>query len=170
MPVISRVVSMVLRVAEIAFAGVVIGVTSKYLHDYRSGTGQPLGRFIYVEIVAALSILFGLLWLLPFAAGFFHWPVDLFLSFAWFAAFGVLVNYVDGRTNCGGDTFDWSGIRHGGYCGRWKADEAFSFLSAIVWICSAIVGLWFIHRERRKEVRHTDGAYTRRPWFRRSRV
>ncbi|KAK5555136.1 hypothetical protein LTR46_006766 [Exophiala xenobiotica] len=158
MPVLSRVLSIVLRVAELAFAAVVLGVTSKYLHDYRSGSGAPLARFIYVEVVAAISVLFALLWLLPFASGFFHWPVDLFLSFAWFAAFGLLVNYVNGRTNCGGNTFDWSGIRHGGTCGRWKSNEAFSFLSAIVWIFSGLVGLWFIHRERRKTVRATDGA------------
>ncbi|KAJ9499599.1 hypothetical protein H2202_005182 [Exophiala xenobiotica] len=158
MPVLSRVLSIFLRVAELAFAAVVLGVTSKYLHDYRSGSGAPLARFIYVEVIAAISVLFALLWLLPFASGFFHWPVDLFLSFAWFAAFGLLVNYVNGRTNCGGNTFDWSGIRHGGTCGRWKSNEAFSFLSAIVWIFSGLVGLWFIHRERRKTVRATDGA------------
>jgi len=158
-----------LRVGEIAFAGVVAGIVGSYLDDYKKGSGLPLARFIYIEVVAGLSLLFGLLWLLPFASGFFHWPVDLFLSFAWFAAFGLLVNYVD-RTTCGGDAFDWGGITHGGFCGRWRANEAFSFLSAIVWMLSAIVGLWFIHRESRKAVAASDRGYARRPWFRRSRV
>ncbi|EXJ92310.1 hypothetical protein A1O3_00860 [Capronia epimyces CBS 606.96] len=157
MPVISRLLSIALRVGEIAFAAVVAGIVGSYLHDYRSGSGLPLARFIYIEVVAGLSILLALLWLLPFASGFFHWPIDLILSFAWFAGFGLLVNYVN-KTTCGGHTFDWAGITHGGFCGRWKSNEAFSFLSAIFWLVSALVGLWFIHRERSKTAPADDRA------------
>ncbi|KIW99855.1 uncharacterized protein Z518_10783 [Rhinocladiella mackenziei CBS 650.93] len=157
MPIISRILSMGLRVAELAFAGVVAGIVGSYLHDYQTGSGWPLARFIYVEVIAGVSLLFGLLWLLPFASSFFHWPVDLLLSFAWFASFGVLVDYIDG-TDCDEDTFDWSGITEGGFCGRWKAAEAFSFLSAIVWILSAMVGIWFIRRDRRKATPAHDRA------------
>jgi hypothetical protein len=87
MPVISRIVSMGLRACELAFAGVsatpnrkgplsnraqvVAGVVGSYLDDHR-GNGWPLARFIYIEIVAGISLLLGLLWLLPFAGGFFH--------------------------------------------------------------------------------------------------
>jgi len=167
---------MALRVGELAFAATVVGLVGSYLHAYKSGSGWPLARFIYIEIIAGLSILFALLWLLPFAGGFFHWPVDLLLAFAWFAAFALLVNYVDNRTGCSGSTFHWGGITHGGFCGRWRASEAFSFLSALFWLASALVGLWFIRRERRKGATPTDGAgadggYARRgPWYRRSRV
>jgi len=155
MPILSRVLSIGLRIGELAFAGVVAGIVGSYLNDYHKGSGEPLARFIYIEIVAGLSLLFALLWLIPFAGGFFHWPVNLFLSLAWFAAFALLVNYVDG-TSCGGSAFHWGGITNGGFCGRWRANEAFSFLSAIFWIVSAFVGLWFMHRERRKTV--NDGA------------
>ncbi|OAL40295.1 hypothetical protein AYO20_00031 [Fonsecaea nubica] len=151
MPVISRIVSMGLRVCELAFAGVVAGIVGSYLDDYRHGNGWPLARFIYIEIVAGISLLLGLLWLLPFAGGFFHWPMDIILSFAWFASFGLLVEWASG-TGCDGDTFDWNQISFHGFCGRYRAAEAFSFLSAIFWILSALVGLWFVHRERRKTV------------------
>ncbi|EXJ94056.1 hypothetical protein A1O1_02449 [Capronia coronata CBS 617.96] len=157
MPVISRILSIALRVAEIAFAAVVAGLVGSYLHDYRSDSGLPLARFIYVEIIAGISILLGLLWLLPFASGFFHWPVDLLLSFAWFAAFGLLVNYVN-RTTCGGHTFDWGHLTRGGFCQRWRSTEAFSFLSAIIWLASALLGLWFIRRERNKTAPVDDRA------------
>ncbi|KAL2436925.1 hypothetical protein ABEF95_015463 [Exophiala dermatitidis] len=182
MPVISRILSIALRGGQLAFAAVVAGIVGSYLHGYRHGSGLPLARFIYIEIVAAISILLALLWLLPFSAGFIHWPVDLLLSFAWFAAFALLVNYVD-RTSCGGHTFNWGGITRGGVCNRWKANEAFSFLSAIFWMLSALLGLWYIHRESRKVARggapHADpaapiaaddAAYPRRRWYRRSRV
>jgi len=170
MPVISRLVSIVLRLGELAFAGIVAGITGVYLHDYRADSGQPLARFIYTEVVAGVSILFALLWLLPFASGFFNWPIDLFVSFAWFAVFGILVNWMNDTNVCTGDTFAWEQISFKGACGRWRAIEAFSFLSALFWILSALVGIWFIHRERRKTAHVHDATYSRRPWFRRRRA
>jgi hypothetical protein len=110
-----------------------------------------LARFIYIEVVAGISILLGLLWLLPFASGFVHWPVDVFISIAWFAAFGILVQWRNTHPGaCASGTFNWDEISFNGDCGRWRATEAFSFLSAIFWLVSALVGIWFIHRERRK--------------------
>ncbi|KAK4934690.1 hypothetical protein LTR10_024108 [Elasticomyces elasticus] len=162
MPVISRIASMALRVAELVFAAVVIGNISSYLHQYHRNSGLPLARFIYVDIIAGLSILLALLWLLPFASGFFHWPIDLLLSFAWFAAFAILINYISNHTSCRGHTNVGLSGTNTGYsnglgCGRWRAAESFSFLSAIFWLISALLGLWFIHRERSKRVR-ADGA------------
>lgn len=107
-------------------------------------------------MIAGVSILFSLLWLLPFASGFFGWPLDLILSAAWFAAFGLLVDSLDGQ-NCG-RTFDWSGIGREGFCDRWKAAEAFSFLSAIFWLVTGLIGIWFITRNKRGDTLATDPA------------
>ncbi|KAH2004247.1 hypothetical protein KXV45_002047 [Aspergillus fumigatus] len=144
MPVISRLVSIVLRVAEIAFAAVVAGVIGYYLHQFSDIDAWPQARWIYTEVVAGLSILLGLIWLIPFSSGFFSWPsnkenLQLMLSFlsldSPLSAFS---------TNS---------------CGRWKAAEAFSFLSAIVWLASALVGIWFTFRVRGA---NADGYYGRR--------
>jgi hypothetical protein len=40
---------------------------------------------------------------------------------------------------------------HGGRCGEWKAMEAFSFASAILWVASAILSLW-VERKLRKQM------------------
>lgn len=64
-------------------------------------------------------------------------PVDILLSLAWFAAFGVQVDTND-RFNCG-SIWQWGAITDDTYCGRWKAAQAFSFLSAIVWAATALV-------------------------------
>jgi hypothetical protein len=138
MPVVSRLVSIVLRVAEIAFAAVVAGIIGYYLHQFSDIDAWPQARWIYTEVVAGLSILLGLIWLIPFSSGFFSWPFDVVISFAWFAAFGILVDAIH-KLNCGSiwhwhfDTYSTNS------CGRWKAAEAFSFLSAIVWLTSALV-------------------------------
>ena len=64
--------------------------------------------------------------------------MDIIISLAWFAAFGVLVDTI--KTHYCGGIFSW---HFGGWgesmCGKWKAAEAFSFLSAIVWLASGIV-------------------------------
>lgn len=63
--------------------------------------------------------------------------VDIILSLAWFAAFGILVDAIH-RLDCG-SIWHWSGFLSGDTCGRWKAAEAFAFLSAFVWLVSGIV-------------------------------
>ncbi|KAL4904539.1 hypothetical protein BDW74DRAFT_154088 [Aspergillus multicolor] len=153
MPVVSRVVSIVLRIAEIAFAAVVAGIIGWFLNRFGDLEVWPKARWIYTEVIAGISILFGLIWLIPFSAGLLLWPLDLLISFAWFAAFGVLVDAND-RLNCG-SIWTWGVITDNTFCGRWRAAQAFSFLSAIVWIASALVGMWFTFRVRR----HTTDTY-----------
>lgn len=91
MAALARIVSMILRAAELVFAAIVAGVIGDYLHK-SNGTAWFLGRFIYTEVVAGLSILLALLWLLPFSSTFIHWPVDIFISILWWVAFALLVN------------------------------------------------------------------------------
>jgi hypothetical protein len=71
--------------------------------------------------------------------------VDVLISFGWFAAFGILVDAIHDLP-CG-SIWSWH-FRGDSVCSRWKAAEAFSFLSAIVWLVSALVGIWFTFRKR----------------------
>ncbi|KAJ5709137.1 hypothetical protein N7493_010471 [Penicillium malachiteum] len=158
MPVISRLLSIPLRIAEIAFGAVVAGIIGHYLASYDSIEPWPEARWIYTEVIAGLSILLGLIWLIPFSSGFFSWPLDILISFAWFAAFGILVDAIK-HLPCG-SIWSWH-FRGSSVCGRWKAAEAFSFLSAIVWLVSALVGIWFTFR-----VRDSGAGSTRRRWGR----
>ncbi|KXJ90955.1 hypothetical protein Micbo1qcDRAFT_163654 [Microdochium bolleyi] len=155
---IMQIAGMVLRAAELAFGAIVAGINGSYLHDMHKlrVDSWPLARFIYTEVVAAIAIFFALIWLLPFSSSFTNYPFDFFISILWFIAFGLLVHYEDG--SCGA-IFDWSDvtIRGASVCGRWKAVIAFSFLSAICWLVSAIIGmLWVRDRQTRR--------YERRRW------
>ncbi|PFH62598.1 hypothetical protein XA68_12850 [Ophiocordyceps unilateralis] len=152
MSALDRIVSLILRAAEIAFAVIVAAVTGYYLHN-NSGSAWSLARFIYTEVVAGISILLGLLWLLPFASTFSHWPADIFISLLWWASFALLVNLVG--TSCGA-IFDWQNVSPtGDECGRVKADIAFAFLSAVVWLASALVGLFWTGRHERRSMRRS---------------
>jgi len=119
-------------------------------------------RFIYTEVVAAISIFLAIIWLFPFSGSFVHWPLDLFISICWFVAFGLIVNLLDGTC---GYVFDWQGVNLRGVdsCGNWKAVIAFSFVSAILWLVSAIIGIIWVRDHERKYQRRSG-------WGRRSRV
>lgn len=162
--ILTDIVSLILRLAELAFAAIVAGLTGSYLHAMRYSSSWHQGRFIYTEVVAGLSIFLAILWLFPFSGSFIHWPVDLVISLCWFAAFGLMVNWLNG--SCG-YVFNWTGISFNGTntCSEWKADIAFAFLSAICWLASALLGLWWIYRRQSVPA----GTTTRRRWYR-SRV
>ncbi|CCC08852.1 hypothetical protein SMACR_08339 [Sordaria macrospora] len=159
------IISIILRLAELAFATIVAALNGRFLHAVRGTSTWDLGRHIYTEVVAGLSILFAIIWLFPFSSSFIHWPMDLVISIMWFVSFGLLVNWLNGAC---GYVFDWDNVGFGGAgsCGEWKATVAFAFLSAICWLVSALVGLYWVRRHTRAPV---DTGYRRRRWYR-SRV
>jgi hypothetical protein len=85
----SRIVSVFLRFGEFVCAGVVLGLMAHLLRKYDHTHTGPLAREIYTIVVAALSTLFALVWLIPTKRNLLHYPFDLLLSVAWFAAFGM---------------------------------------------------------------------------------
>lgn len=88
---LDRLVSLILRSAELVFAAIVAGVTGDYLHKSHASAWDQ-GRFIYTVVVAGISIFLALIWLFPFSSTFTHSPVDIFISILWWVAFGLLAN------------------------------------------------------------------------------
>lgn len=97
--ILADLISMILRLAELVFAAIVLGITSHYLHITQGVSAWDQGRFIYTDVVAALAVILAIIWLFPFSGSFIHWPADLFISIAWFVSFGLLVNWLNG--SCG---------------------------------------------------------------------
>jgi len=157
-------VSLLLRIGELAFSATVAGLTGQYLHAEKHASAWSKKRFIYTEVVAGLGILFSLLFLLPFATSFIHWPADFILFALFMVAFGLLANFI-GPMNCG-SIWHWNGITGKSTCSKFKADIAFCFLASIFFLASALLGLWVVHRHRRTAT--TDRA--RRRWYRSSRI
>ncbi len=94
--ILADLTSMILRLAELVFAAIVLGITSHYLHLTKGVSAWNQGRFIYTDVVAALSVILAIIWLFPFSGSFIHWPADLIISIAWFVSFGLLVRWLDG--------------------------------------------------------------------------
>jgi hypothetical protein len=77
---------------QLAFSATVAGLTGQYLHQHKSTSAWDEKRFIYTEVVAAIGILFSLIFLFPFAGSFLHWPADLLLFILYIVAFALLTN------------------------------------------------------------------------------
>jgi hypothetical protein len=162
----SRMASIFLRFGQFVSGAVVLGLMAHFVHQWDKYGIGPSGREIYTLVIAALSVLFSLIWLIPTTASMLHYPFDLVLSAAWFASFGALVNWIH-KLHCG-SAFHWGGLTRGDYCGRWRASEAFAFISACFWFASFLLGVYVYHRVTPVA---TDGTRTsRRRWGRSSRV
>jgi hypothetical protein len=81
-----------------------------------------------------------------------HFAGDILLAMAWFAAFGIDVNWMEKHNGCSNGAFRWRGMWHGGRCGKWKAIEAFSFISGCFWVVSAVLSLWVEKKLRKRGV------------------
>ncbi|MCJ1367114.1 hypothetical protein MMC16_006246 [Acarospora aff. strigata] len=173
MPISPRLVNIPLRIGELAFAATVAGLIGRYLHRVHNTRAWDHKRFIYTEVVAGLAMLLALLWLIPFNANIVHHVVDLLMFVLWMIAFGLLVNFI-GPLKCG-SVFSWGDITEKGTCQRWKAAVAFTFLSAMFWLASALLGMWMARRARRNVVA-TDGTHgaatgaPRRKWYSNAKV
>ena len=84
--------SLCLRIGELAFTAVVAGLTGQYLHQHKSASAWDEKRFIYTEVIAAIGILYSLLFLLPFMSSFWHWPMDFALFAGTLIAFALLAH------------------------------------------------------------------------------
>jgi len=156
--ILEDILSLILRIGELAFTAVVAGLTGQYLHQTRGTSAWSKKRFIYTEVIAAIGILFSLLFLLPFLASFVHWPMDLLLFAGTMIAFGLLAHYIS--PSCG-SIWNWHGLANGGSCDKFKADIAFLFLASIFFLASALLGIYVMRKYRNR-----DGT-GRRGWYRR---
>ncbi|KUL81559.1 hypothetical protein ZTR_09233 [Talaromyces verruculosus] len=142
--VIPRYLLITIRLGQFAFGAVVTGIIGYFISLFDTDDASfLLGRWIFVEVLAGLSVILGLIFLLPAFLSFFIWPIDVVIALAWFAAFGLLFDALDGIV-CGG--FDGLGPVDGGNCSTWEAAEAFSFLSAFAWLVTGFLGLYLVWR------------------------
>jgi hypothetical protein len=63
--IVSRLVSLVLRIAQFVFAAIVLGLTSYFLYERSRYNVGPFGRVVFAVIWASLSVIFAIIWAIP---------------------------------------------------------------------------------------------------------
>jgi len=138
----ARLFSFILRGLEFVTSVIVLGITSFFIH-YRNNYGYtPRKREIYTEVIATFSVIASIVLLIPTRGSFLHAGVDLFFSFALFAAFGSLYEWY-GNVDCSNQGYRLAKFGFRGHsrakCETWKTDEAFAFIAASLWLMSAFL-------------------------------
>ena len=75
--IVTRVVSLVLRVCQFVFAAIVLGLTAYFLYQRsRYGTG-PFGRVVFAVIWSSFSIIAAIIWAIPTTSSITGYVSDL---------------------------------------------------------------------------------------------
>ncbi|RMZ67158.1 integral membrane [Pyrenophora seminiperda CCB06] len=158
--ILTRIISLVLRTAQWVFAVIVLGLTAYFIHQNQDEKGprrwrwddmdEPMGRLIFAIVWSGLSIIFAIVWSIPTTTSITGFVSDLVFTGGWAAVFGLLVMYYN-DTACG-DEWNWGRISFSrdDTCGQWQAAQAFSFLSMVVWLATAVLGAFTTMRLRRR--------------------
>jgi hypothetical protein len=138
---IPRLASTALRAAQFICAAVVLGLTSYLLHLNHVHLIGPFGRLFYAVVVAAISVVASLIWMLPTTSHIANYIADLLFCALWFAVFGLLQDSYEDDMTCG-SKWHWEDMAlKNGVCAQWNGAQAFSFLSAVLWFASFVLGL-----------------------------
>ncbi|RYN37774.1 hypothetical protein AA0113_g6418 [Alternaria arborescens] len=142
----TRLLSIILRTAQWVFAAIVLGLSAYFVYQRSRYHVGPLGRLIFAIIWSSLSILFAVIWAIPTSSSITGYTSDFIFTAGWAAVFGLLVSWFNDR-GCG-SAWAWSGVSfsRNNSCGQWRAAQAFSFLSMILWLATAILGILTVHR------------------------
>lgn len=88
MGTVSRVLSVLLRLGELACGAIVLGILGRFFYlAGDAGIVDPDGRLIYTTVVASLTIIDAIVFMPPFAYSFWSFPIDFILFVAWLVAF-----------------------------------------------------------------------------------
>ena len=86
----SRGLSVFLRLGELTCGAIVLGIVGRLLDLVDEGGSQPNARLIYAVVIASLTIIFSLFFILPMAYSFWSFPIDFFMFAAWLVVFALL--------------------------------------------------------------------------------
>jgi hypothetical protein len=138
---------------------IVVGIVGHFLNYYEDNTPYPNVRLVYTEVVAALSMLCSILWMVFWTTESYNIGADLFISLAWFAAFGSLMEYVDCH-HCTTSPFNihYRNKIGGGLCKEWRAAEAFAFITAVLFLGNAITTYAEFFSSKRRSANSSPGV------------
>ncbi|PVH72415.1 hypothetical protein DL98DRAFT_610735 [Cadophora sp. DSE1049] len=154
MSAVARVFHVLLRIGECASSVIVLGVVSRLLYMVGQANASTDSRLIYTTVIASISTIFSILFVLPALYAFLAFPMDFIMFITWLVAF-CLMETLTGIHTCDAFWywnywgFYWGGIWrrnivvHGpadidwAGCSSWKCVLAFSFIVSMTYLLSA---------------------------------
>lgn len=85
-----KVISVILRLSELASAIIVLGILSRLTYLVGIAGDSVDGRIIYVIVVASLGIMYSIMFCAPFKSLFLGFPFDFVMFVMWLVAYCLL--------------------------------------------------------------------------------
>lgn len=90
MGVVSKGLSVCLRVGELASSVIVLGIVGRFLWLVSDANVYSDARLVYTIVVASISTVASLIFMIPFTFSFLAFPFDFALFVCWLVAFCLL--------------------------------------------------------------------------------
>ncbi|WZH40830.1 hypothetical protein QYS62_001768 [Fusarium acuminatum] len=173
-----KVISVLLRLAELASAVIVLGLLSRFCYYIGIAQASVDGRIIYAIVVACLGIMYSIFFCPPFRNMFLGFPFDFLLFVMWLIAYCLLqtvlcslsIFWYFSRKKTGSSTcsarwyYNYWGYYWGRFwrvgpigtvsingagCAQWRTVLAFSF---IAWFLHLLSGI--LLDETKRDIKH----------------
>jgi hypothetical protein len=169
-----KVVSVVLRLSELASAIIVLGILSRFCYLIGIAQADVDGRIIYTIVVASLGIMYSIIFCPPFRNMFLSFPFDFLMFVMWLVAYCLLQTKTGSHTCSARWYNDYWGYYWGRYwrvgpvgtvtineagCGPWRTALAFSFIAWFLHLMSGILGVYVFRTyikldETKRDIKH----------------
>jgi len=180
----SKIISVFLRVGELCCSVVVLGLVGRVLWYAGQANTYADGRLIFAIVVASISTLASMLFMVPFMLTFYACPIDLVMFVLWLLTF-IFIELISGLDTCGGTWYyNYWGYYWGGFwrrgpsfvvtgpwdidwagCGSLMAVLAFSFMASMAFLLSCLLGAYEVikYKEEKKRIFNRNDYYGSKP-------
>jgi len=178
MGVASNVISVTLRLVELATSVVVIGIIGYFITLLEGANAYADARIIYGLVIASMSAFVSIVLMLPFLYAFLAFPVDIIFFVLWLVAFCLLVA-TSGNNACNSVWYySYWGYYWGGFwrtpvivtspnsigwagCSSWRTVLAMSFIASFFYLASSCLGCYVVLKYRDEKIRRVSPV---KPW------
>ncbi|KAF9766409.1 hypothetical protein IL306_001195 [Fusarium sp. DS 682] len=153
MAAVSKIMTVVLRIAQLICAVIIVGIASDYIAAHQSRGLGHLSRFIFTVAVAVVSAFFAFIWLIPFSSNYMNCHIDAIMAIFSGAMAGWLI--YSSEKQCG--EFEMADVKAtqkwddntADLCTKWKALYVFTLIAAVSWLISAAVGYFWLRKNKK---------------------
>jgi len=147
-----KVFSACLRVLEFCGSAIILGLLARFFYIVDQLDGPTDSRLIFAISMAAISVFFAMVLVVPLKYSFYCFPIDFALFICWITCYALLQD-LSGTSACSSPWFQsywtvyWNGSSSASVitspgCSQWRVVLGFSFIVAFIWITSGFVGLY----------------------------
>lgn len=139
--IITRLLYFLLRLIEILFSIILLGLSGYFVSQYRQYDGSAVPGFVFAAVWSAFGLLISIICAIPFMFNFKIYPIDFIIGVGMFGVFGVYVVWLE-EYDCGNSYYFLGSASSNTTCATWNVTEVISCLTGLCFLANfALVSL-----------------------------